>query len=63
MSAAVSATEGRFAIVTNAGGDAVDAASQRWARNVMQGRSKEICERSNGALTNDADANGEVVRS
>ena len=48
-----------MAIVTNAGRDAVDAAAsgaQRDARRV-----DETCERSNGELTNDAAADGEVV--
>ena len=53
-------TEGRIAIVTNAGRDAVDAAAlgaQRDAGRVMQ----VACERSNGELTNDVAAYGEVV--
>ena len=53
-------TEGRIAIVTDAGWDAVDAAAlgaQRDAGRVMQ----VACERSNGELTNDVAAYGEVV--
>jgi len=53
-------TEGRIAIVTNAGRDAVDAAAlgaQRDAGRVMQ----VACERSNGERTRDVAAYGEVV--
>jgi len=34
---------------------------QRQVRNVMQGGSEKACERSNGELTNDVAADGEVV--
>jgi hypothetical protein len=34
---------------------------QRQARNVMQGRPEKVCERSNGGLTNGADAYGKIV--
>jgi hypothetical protein len=34
---------------------------QRQARNVMQGGFQRACERSNGELTNDVVADGEVV--
>ena len=45
-------------IVTSAGRDAVDAAAS--GAKVIAGRAS-ACERSNGALTNDVAADGEVV--
>ena len=51
-------TEGRIAIVTDAGWDAVDAAAL--ARNGIAGRFQNR-ERSSGAQTNGANADGEVV--
>jgi hypothetical protein len=59
MSATVSPTEGRIAIVTNAGGDAVDAASVARARGLQGGLlfvSDHLARK-----TNDADADGEDV--
>jgi hypothetical protein len=54
-------TEGRFAIVTNVG-HGMRWTRQRQARNVMQGGFMQMaCERSNGELTNDVAAYGEVV--
>src|SRR5712671_7767720 len=53
-------TEGRIAIVTNAGWDAVDAAAFCAQRGCRAGWRK-ACERSNGELTNDVVAYGEVV--
>jgi hypothetical protein len=54
-------TEGRFAIVTNVG-HGMRWARQRQARNVVAGRVMQmVCERSNGELTNDVVAYGEVV--
>ncbi len=47
-------------IVTDAGRDAVDAAALG-ARRGLQGGFLWACERSNGALTNDVVAYGEVV--
>jgi hypothetical protein len=52
-------TRGALAIVTNAGRDAVDAAASGAQRDA--GQVDEICERSNGELTNDVVAYGEVV--
>jgi hypothetical protein len=51
--------EGRIAIVTDGGW--VRWTRQRQARNVMQGGFSGIRERSNGGLTNDVAAYGEVV--
>ena len=53
-------TEGRIAIVTDAGWDAVDAAALGAQRGCRAGWRK-ACERSNGELTNDVAAYGEVV--
>ena len=52
-------TEGRIAIVTDAGRDAVDAAAfcARW----MAGLVDEACERSPSEQTNGADADGKIV--
>ena len=50
---------GALAIVTNAGKDAVDAAASGARRDA--GRVRRARERSNGELTNGADAYGEVV--
>ena len=47
-------------IVTDAGRDAVDAAALGEQRDCRAGWRK-ACERSNGALTNDVAAYGEVV--
>ena len=47
-------------IVTDAGWDAVDAAASSEQRGGRAGLTR-ACERSNGALTNDAEADGEVV--
>ena len=55
---AVSSQQGRIAIVTDAGWDAVDAAAL--GAHVMAGRASAR-ERSNGVLTNDADADGKAV--
>ena len=55
-------TEGRLAIVTDAGRDAVDAAALGAQRGCRAGWRK-ACERSNGELTNDVAAYGEVVLS
>src|SRR5712664_1634458 len=52
--------EGRIAIVTGAGRDAVDAAASGAQRGCRAGWRK-ACERSNGELTNDVAAYGEVV--
>jgi hypothetical protein len=52
--------EGRIAIVTDAGWDAVDAAASGAQRDGRAGWRKAR-ERSNGALTNDVAAYGEVV--
>jgi hypothetical protein len=52
--------EGRIAIVTDAGRDAVDAAALGAQRGCRAGWRK-ACERSNGELTNDVAAYGEVV--
>ena len=52
--------EGRIAIVTDAGRDAVDAAASGAQRDGGAGWRK-TCERSNGELTNDVAAYGEVV--
>jgi hypothetical protein len=51
--------EGRIAIVTDAGWDAVDAAALGARRDA--GRVDETCERSNGAQTNGAFADGKTV--
>ena len=53
-------TEGRIRIVRDAGWDAVDAAALGAQRDGRAGWRK-ACERSNGALTNDVAAYGEVV--
>jgi hypothetical protein len=53
-------TEGRIAIVTDAGWDAVDAAASGAQRDGRAGWRKAR-ERSNGELTNDVAAYGEVV--
>ena len=54
-------TEGRFAIVTNVG-YGMRWTRQRQARNVVAGRVVQMArERSNGELTNDVAAYGEVV--
>jgi hypothetical protein len=53
-------TEGRIAIVTDAGRDAVDAAALGAQRDGRAGLTR-ACERSNGELTNDVAADGEVV--
>ena len=53
-------TEGRIMIVTNAGRDAVDAAAFCAQRDCRAGWRK-ACERSNGELTRDVVAYGEVV--
>jgi len=60
ISLAVPPPEGRIAIVTDAGRDAVDAAALGARRD---GRAGSLCarERSNGELTNGACADGEVV--
>src|ERR1700682_4809329 len=52
--------QGRIAIVTDAGWDAVDAAAlgARWDRRAGW---RKACERSNGELTRDVAAYGEVV--
>jgi hypothetical protein len=52
--------EGRSRVVTNAGWDAVDAATSGAQRGCRAGWRK-ACERSNGELTNDVAAYGEVV--
>jgi hypothetical protein len=52
-------TEGRLAIVTDAGRDAVAAAASGTRGDRRAGR--KIRERSNGVLTNDADADGKAV--
>ena len=52
--------EGRIAIVTDAGRDAVDAAASGAQRDGRAGWRKAR-ERSNGELTNDVAAYGEVV--
>ena len=51
--------EGRIAIVTDAGRDAVDAAAFCARRDCRAGFT--ACERSNGELTRDVAADGEVV--
>ena len=51
--------EGRFAIVTNAGREAVDAAAS--SRVSVAGRADEACERSTGVPTNGAVAYGKAV--
>ena len=53
-------TEGRIAIVTDAGWDAVDAAALGAQRDGRAGPTR-ACERSNSTLTNDVAAYGEVV--
>jgi hypothetical protein len=53
-------TEGRIRIVRDAGWDAVDAAALGAQRDGRAGWRK-ACERSNGELTNDVAAYGEVV--
>jgi hypothetical protein len=52
--------EGRSRVVTNAGWDVVDAAASGAQRGCRAGWRK-ACERSNGELTNDVAADGEVV--
>jgi len=52
-------TEGRIAIVTDAGWDAVDAAAL--AREGSAGQVDEACERSLSEQTNSTDANGKIV--
>jgi hypothetical protein len=52
-------TEGRIAIVTDAGRDAVDAAALSARRGGRAGFM--ACEQPNGVLTRDAEADGEVV--
>jgi hypothetical protein len=59
ISLAVLSPKGRIAIVTDAGWDAVDAAAS--ARDVMAGQAGSACERSNGAQTNGACADGKAV--
>jgi hypothetical protein len=58
-SSPVSPQEGRLAIVTNAGRDAVDAAASARERGRRAGL--WACERFHSAQTNDAEADGEVV--
>jgi hypothetical protein len=52
-------TEGRIAIVTDAGWDAVDAAAL--AREGSAGQVDEACERSLSEQTNSTDADGKIV--
>src|ERR1700730_7167775 len=53
--------EGRIAIVTDAGWDAVDAAALGARRDRRAGSFIWTCERSNGELTNGACADGKAV--
>jgi len=54
-----SLNEGRIAIVTDVGWDAVDAAAS--ARNRCCRAGLQACEQSNGAQTNGAEADGKTV--
>jgi hypothetical protein len=58
ISSAVLSPRGALAIVTDVGRDAVDAAASGVKRDAGQA---SACERSDGALTNDVAADGEVV--
>jgi hypothetical protein len=60
ISPLVSSPEGRLAIVTDAGRDAVDAAASARKWNSRAGPYR-ACEQSSGAQMNGANADGEVV--